>query len=241
MTSKRFFPIIHYRNAELAVQMAQLAAHAGAHGVFLIDMRGRDDGLGKAAELIAHEVPTLTVGINYLSRTPLRAVRENIYARIPLTWSDLALFDSGRRHYQAAHIVAALYQNPKVESGPQARAKFEFFTSVGFKHQLADHDIMASAASASRLGFVVTTSGVATGTVPDLDKIVAMRQAVEGGRLAVASGIATDNIGSFLPYVDDFLVATSISNVDDQLDYTQTARLAEAIREYRASSSELAA
>ena len=56
---------------------------------------------------------------------------------------------------------------------------------------------------------VVCTSGVKTGTAPDLDKMKAFKQGCGKDRvLALASGVTPQNVVSFIPYVNCILVAT---------------------------------
>jgi len=49
------------------------------------------------------------------------------------------------------------------------------------------------------------------------------------GRLAIASGITTENVESYLPWVSDFLVASGISSSFTELDPDLTRELAEKI------------
>lgn len=53
-----------------------------------------------------------------------------------------------------------------------------------------------------------------------------MREAVDEHRLAVASGVTPENVQDYLPYVDDFLVATGISKNFHTLDPEKARELA---------------
>src|SRR3989344_2491051 len=58
----------------------------------------------------------------------------------------------------------------------------------------------------------VTTSGDKTGSPPDVAKVQAMREAIRPhDSLALASGVSVENVALFKPYVDTFLVASSIT------------------------------
>ena len=58
---------------------------------------------------------------------------------------------------------------------------------------------------------VITTTGDRTGSPADLNKIKTMYKSANGHPLAIASGIDIDNVKSYLPYIEWFLVATQIS------------------------------
>nr|WP_280531184.1 BtpA/SgcQ family protein [Shinella yambaruensis] len=74
---------------------------------------------------------------------------------------------------------------------------------------------------------VVTTSGIATGHAPELDKIETFRRGVGDAALALASGITPENAPAFAPLVDCFIVGTGISYEGDfhNLDPARLARL----------------
>lgn len=66
-----------------------------------------------------------------------------------------------------------------------------------------------SASIATSFMDVVCTSGVKTGSAPDLEKIKSIRQGCGRDRvLAIASGITPENVIDFLPYANCLLVAT---------------------------------
>jgi predicted TIM-barrel enzyme len=92
----------------------------------------------------------------------------------------------------------------------------EYFGGVAFKYQEPVNDVALAAKKANEYMDVVTTSGVATGSAPDLDKIRWM--STEANRLAIASGLTPENIGEFVEWASDFLVATGISKNFHELD-----------------------
>src|SRR3989344_5531922 len=58
----------------------------------------------------------------------------------------------------------------------------------------------------------VATSGDKSGSPPDVAKVQAMREAIRPhDSLALASGVSVENVALFKPYVDTFLVASSIT------------------------------
>jgi predicted TIM-barrel enzyme len=68
-----------------------------------------------------------------------------------------------------------------------------------------------SCAQALLFAQVATTSGDKTGSPPSLEKLTAIRQNIGQMPLAVASGVAAGNVVAMKPYVDKFLVASSIT------------------------------
>jgi predicted TIM-barrel enzyme len=79
---------------------------------------------------------------------------------------------------------------------------------------------------------VVTTSGPGTGHAAEVEKIRRMKQALADAPLAIASGIAPENVGHYLPYADAFLVATGISRSFTELDATRVRLLVECVRSF---------
>jgi predicted TIM-barrel enzyme len=59
---------------------------------------------------------------------------------------------------------------------------------------------------------VATTSGDKTGSPPDAEKLKLIKSYLDNTiPLAVASGVDENNVSDFLPFVDKFLVASSIT------------------------------
>ena len=198
----RVLPVIHHRDTETSVAQADLAMRCGADGVFLISHEGRNADLFKPAHLIRARHPTAKLGINLLGVSAVAALDAAVEAHINMLWTD----------------------NPDVSSlGPGKAAKaigfflrlhagFEFFGSVAFKYQAIEPYPPGAAVEACKLGMIATTSGAATGKAPAVHKLAGMRDAIgRNARLAVASGMTAENVNSFLPYVNDFLVATGVS------------------------------
>jgi predicted TIM-barrel enzyme len=76
---------------------------------------------------------------------------------------------------------------------------------------------------------VITTSGMATGSAPAVEKIRSMREAIGKHPLAIASGMTPENVSQFMPYADAFLVATGISKSSYELDPAKVAAFVKAI------------
>lgn len=217
----RVLPVIHHVSTEVSVAQADLAMRCGADGVFLISHDGRNMDLFKPAHIIRSRYPMAKLGINLLGVSAVAALDEVASANLNMLWTD----------------------NPDVSSlGPGKVAKaiafflslhsgFEFFGSVAFKYQAVEPDPAGAAVEAMKLGMIATTSGPATGNAPTVEKLAAMRAAIgPTARVAVASGMTVENVGSFLPYVTDFLVATGVSSDIHHFDETLLRQFVEAVR-----------
>mgnify|MGYP003552719058 FL=1 len=113
------------------------------------------------------------------------------------------------------------------------RQPIRVFAGVAFKYQPEDTQPEATCARLASLGLVPCTSGAATGVAADQEKITRLAKA-SGNGLALASGVALDNVVAYLPYVTHYLVASSISEDTYTLDFEKTAALAGKIHGYTA-------
>jgi predicted TIM-barrel enzyme len=77
---------------------------------------------------------------------------------------------------------------------------------------------------------VVTTSGKGTGWAADIKKIQKMKQAMGDFPLAIASGVTPENVTTYLPVADCFLVATGISRNFYEFDLAKTRQLINVVR-----------
>lgn len=193
--SRTFSPVIHVRDEAQALANARIAYESDADGCFLIshgDMSAFD--LMVLANKVIDAYPGWAVGVNYLDLGVRKAMWQ-APLHSPLWTDDLELDD----------IQEVSRQRDK--SG----WKGALFGSVAFKYKPQPDDLRGATELAKRHVDVVVTSGPRTGVPPDIEKIRTMRSALgDDGLLGVASGLSAENVEPFLPYVDCFLVATSI-------------------------------
>jgi predicted TIM-barrel enzyme len=77
---------------------------------------------------------------------------------------------------------------------------------------------------------VVCTSGPGTGKEANVGKVSAMKAGLgSDGALALASGVTSENVASYLPYVDAYLVGTGIEVEFGVLDPVKVRALQERI------------
>lgn len=197
-------PVIHVRTIEQTITSAKIVRDAGADGAFLISMEGMDYlGLRHLHSTVKDELPDFWLGVNFLDITAFHSF--NIVSeKINGVWAD------------NAEILKRTDDQLLAETTNQVRInnKWEglYFGGVAHKYQrpVLQRDLPKAAAIAKNYMDVVTTTGAGTGIAADLEKIKIMKKALGDFPLAIASGISPENVESFMPYANAFLVATSL-------------------------------
>lgn len=208
------YPVIHLLDSFQAIEQVRVARNQGADGVFLIAHDGHDNEVISAAELAKLLNPSLRIGINLLSRTPMAACRAAEKSCLDMVWADDMGVDSRGGNAMAEELAQFARAHPAIE----------LFASVAFKYRAAEPNPALAAQVAKSFGFVPTTSGAATGSAPDVQKIVSMSAATQG-RLAIASGMTPENVASYAPHLSHILVATGIGLDEHHIDPQRLARL----------------
>jgi len=216
-------PVVHVETEKQTLNNIQIAHEAGADGVFLISMTGMNhQDLLKMHSLAKKEFATWWIGINYLD-LPTVKVFQNVNQQVSGIWTDNAcIYEWMERQIDAEQIIKA-----KKENNYQGL----YFGGVAFKYQPKVDNIKKVAQIAKHYMDVVTTSGQATGSAPDLKKIQIMKEAIDNHPLAIASGISPENIKSYLKDADCFLVATSLLKPgSENFDPNKVKKLIETVR-----------
>lgn len=195
-------PVVHVQDQKQALNNAEIALDQGADGIFLISMRRMPhQKLHDIQQIIRVDFPDFWIGVNYLD-LEAEKVFKNVDRGISGVWSDNAGIDEKSER----QIDAAVIRNAQIESG----WKGLYFGGVAFKYQRPVEDCAAAARVAVNFVDVVTTSGEATGISANIDKIRTMKEAMGDHPLAIASGISPENIHEYTPFIDAFLVASSL-------------------------------
>lgn len=207
--SKRLFPVIHcispYAKQGIghALANATTAFAGGADGVFLI----------------GHALPYTEVIYIY----------EEVRKQHPERWIGINLLDiSADAEWPRLEKIAgnhpdlnALWMDQLPGVFPKTRSDLELLGGVAFKYINPDLDgpeLVEACRDAMYCVDTVTTSGSKTGSPPEVSKLKVMREAIDPqARLALASGVSVENVTLFLPLVDTFLVASSITERRDDL------------------------
>lgn len=219
-------PVVHPIGLTEALASVEVAHTAGAKGVFTINQGMNDGEVLALVREIQRRYPELWVGVNLLGRSPAQALGDALDAvgRIDGIWSDNALVDERAADQPAAtEFVAA--RRARGWTGL-------YFGGVAFKYQreVSADDLGRATVLAMSYMDVVCTSGPGTGKAADVSKVVAMRKAIGAeGAIALASGVTAENVSTYLPYVDVFLVGTGIEARFGVLDAAKLAALLAAV------------
>lgn len=204
---KKLFPVIHPISWAQMLNEAELCRNAGADGIFLINQGKAYPNFENLIEDAARikQLFGLWVGVNILNHDPFFVYPELCKRKIDGYWTD---------------TPESLIVHELVGLAPQGTSFPDYYCSLDFKYQdkkdktTLKFDIeWADGNRGPHYDLVITTSGPATGVPPDIEKMKWFREILSPDRLlAVASGINLENIESFLPYVDHFLVSSSLED-----------------------------
>ena len=220
MRRKRILAVVHVADYDQAIRNVDIANDAGCDGAFLISHGACNwRRLIRIARDIKYERP-IWIGINCLDLSPYAVFGKlaprnsgDVPEPIDGVWSDTCNLDE-----DWWDLMGGL--------------EIEYFGGFAFKYQPQPADLAESARRARRRMSTICTSGTGTGVAADIEKIKVIRSAIGDFPLAVASGITPENVVDYLPYVDDFLVATGISKDFHELDPARTKELVTTVRAY---------
>ncbi|MFA6183601.1 MAG: hypothetical protein WC682_00690 [Parcubacteria group bacterium] len=219
---KAFFPVIHVANEGQALRNVAVAVKAKADGIFLINHTIRAIKLIEIFLIIKKEFPTLWIGINFLDLYNYQAAEQVVKIGADGLWTD------------NAGVSEVAIERPIIRDELLGKWSGLYFGGVAFKYQEEIRDVATVAKLSLDVVDVVTTSGTQTGLAPQIDKISTIREAIgDNFPMAIASGIAIENVESFLPFCDCFLVATGISFSHTELDAEKTWLLSNLIHNWK--------
>ena len=208
--------VIHHRDEETSLRNADTAAWAGCAGVCFIDMGGHPTSVDSPARRTKSRYgDALLVGTNRFTVDPPVAIRMDAELGLDFTWCDNpGTSSSGNKPYPFGGTYADRI-NAELEKHPTHK----FFGSVAFKTQEIDPDPGLAALQAAWNDWIPTTSGIATGIAPEIEKLKTMHDRLNGAcDLAVASGVTPENVGEISRYVEWIFVATGASSSFHELD-----------------------
>jgi len=214
---------VHADNITQVLKNVRVAEESGADGVFLINHGVSYSHLTEWYTETRLRHPEYWIGLNYLDLTQIHAIVEMPHSASGLWVDDMGIRDNGEPTYNTLKDLRAHWWAMHPER--------LHFGGVAFKGQRAVQDPAVAAKNAMGKTDVIATSGHKTGSPPTVEKIVAIRRAIGDRPLAVASGISRENVQQFKPYVDCFIVASSIGKNFFELDPAKVQRLAKIIHE----------
>ena len=213
--NKFFLPVIHPVSKETAMDSIEIAVQSEADGIFLINQGLSTFQTIELANEVLEKYPDLWIGLNLLGYLPSNALGM-IPTGIKGIWAD----------------------SSEDEEFPLVKEQLNwdgfFFGGVAFKYQkhVPLYEISSACEDAIKIVDVVTTSGPGTGKPAAINKIEVFREALGDFPLALASGVDSDNIQGYLPFVDAFLVGTSIEKEFGILDAKKTKELSKKIHNF---------
>lgn len=222
--AKVLLPVVHPAGWDEALAAVRVATDAGVRGIFLINQgMGTEEVIRLIAE-VRRGFPRLWIGANFLGHTLVEAFELAGEARVDGVWTDNARIDERAG------------EQPEAARALEARRRWSgeglYFGGVAFKYQRAvpDEQLGEAARAAAAYMDVICTSGPGTGHAAAVAKVAAMRAgAGPGTAIALASGVTVENVASYLPYVDAFLVGTGIEHSFGVLDPARVVALRRAI------------
>ncbi len=220
--AKVLLAVIHAKSHDEGLRSAVTAMENGADGLFFVSDQDLDPD--ETEVLIAStwkHFRGLWLGVNYLGTIPRdAAARLRAFTSCSGLWTD-----------DAMNVVDDPL-DAEVELGGEriyfGGFAFKYAKEISPKHQ---EDLARYGAHEKKID-VVTTSGPATGVPASIGKVQRFRAGVGDRALALASGVTVDNVETFLPYVDAFLVGTGIETAYGLVDSDKVRALADKIHGY---------
>jgi hypothetical protein len=231
VNEKKFYPVIHCvatgkGGIDHAFDNVRTAVRNGADGVFLIGHAVHHSELCQIYDSVRRQFPALWIGINFLDI----AASNN--------WIDL--FSAAR----ACAGLNGLWLDRLPDSRLNISPGVQIFGGVAFKYidpHASGQALVIACEKAVQNVDVATTSGDKTGSAPDQGKVESIKIHLAGRiPLAVASGVSAQNAAGLLPFVDIFLVASSLIERDanrgghEYLVPEKVRELADIVHSYKA-------
>ena len=219
---KRFYAVIHVEDFEQVSVNAAYAYENGADGIFLINHSLSCEDLLEIYHDVRKKYPDQWIGLNFLGPDAARAM-QMLPADADGLWTDNAEIDE-----DGPNIIPGQWYADFKKTHPRS----SYFGGVAFKYQRHVENLECAAKEAQLCMDVICSSGAGTGIAANVDHVRRLCSGKGDRPLALASGVTPENIHTFLPYADCFLVATGVSRSFRMLDPQKVKLLAEKIRAY---------
>lgn len=223
---KKFYPVIHCHDIKSTIENTQMCLDANTDGLFLINHGEISDSqfrehIEKVQNYCTKYTGEFKIGVNFLNLSNISALKEVSKFGLNMLWVDNAECDDV---LNLEEVTKFWFQMIKCDP----ESKIDIFGGVHFKYQeKPKSSIEDSIKSCVYNTMYPTLSGPATGKPADLnfiqrayDHVVLCRKdnAEQYCNLAIASGISIENVDQYIPYIEYFLVASSLLAVD-QIDF----------------------
>ncbi len=226
MKQKQFLAALHVHSREQVIrEVKKILTPRGAHGVILVNnglyvSSDKDvyPNLFDITTAVKETYPGYIVGINPLDLGIAKALDRCLYEKasymtvwgqdtIPfdLLWHD----DCGIQEKDGSIVVDNEFSHFADEAkrfGPPMLR----YGSVAFKYKKQPNNLQAVIEEAAKYFSALITSGAGTGIAADIEKIKRIKSFVGDIPLGIASGVTAENAAQYAPYVDIFIVGTSL-------------------------------
>jgi len=210
---KKFYPVIHCYDGATDNKNIKTAIDNGADGIFLINHGVLSDYSFELS--VRNACARYKIGANFLNLSNIEALEKAVDFGLDMLWVDNAGCDDCENLQSAEDFF-------KRSCELDDNMEVEIFGGIHFKYQPEPKSSIEDSLYQSLAYIdVPTLSGSATGSPANIEFVQRAYSALEarnntywpdkGDRsLAIASGISIDNANEYLPYIDKFLVASSI-------------------------------
>lgn len=209
--------VIHAETYEQIFENAAIAIETKADGILLINHTISGEELVAHYNRLQRAYPELWIGLNCLTLSPMELLQKvpDLYS----LWTDSCGFGNDGEWLPGYEVLAGF--------------QGLWFGGFAFKHQPQPTDIERDAHLASYFMDVMTTSGEATGKPAEYSKVQRIRQSIgQSTVLALASGVNAVNVKAYLPLVDCFIVASSVTDGNARLIRPKLVELVELVHSY---------
>ena len=208
--NKLFIVALHTQNQAQVFEQAGIILENGADGIILVNNGGILKSSGESPNIFSVAVklkqlyPETLIGINPLGIETIDALTY-VPSSLDFLWVDNGGIEEAENEAFLNRDIAFTLE----------RAKPNYLGSVLFKYQPQPINPEKVVMAAAKHFHAVITSGEATGSAPAIEKIQQIREWIGPyAKLGIASGMSSENVTLFLPYVDMVIVATSLCQGD---------------------------
>lgn len=192
-------PVIHVEDLEQVCASIDICISLDINKVFLISHGTLDyNGLINLIREVKALYPKLWVGANFLDINANQAISLDLYF-IDAIWTDASV---SMDDYKIFRKFKGLH-----------------FGGLAFKYQSQPTDLEEACKVATITTDVATTSGSGTGQAPTTVKINNIRTHLGTHPMAIASGVSIDNIESYVGIVEYLMVASSITDNNEIINF----------------------
>jgi predicted TIM-barrel enzyme len=228
-SSHVLLPVIHPVSRDAALASIRTCCDGGVKGVWLIDQGMSEADLLALVREVRALYPSLWIGVNLLAHQPAHALAATFSAGVSVDglWSDNAGIDDDHRQAGGVYPWADEMLAARRTMGWEGL----YFGGVAFKYQREPEDLGLAATDAVPYMDVLCTSGPGTGFAADVEKVRVLRSGLGDHAMALASGVTAQNVRSYMPFVQAFLVGTGLESRLGVIDPGKLDALMRAMRE----------